>query len=153
MLPTPELIFVGCRALQRAAQRLPNPTAFQRSFSSMAKPASFSASQGQSKETSTESLPPLRYLAAGHKASPVSITPSSSRPPAPPPAPAHPLRAATSPQPSIPPWQTGGGSSSQPEPAAPRHRAHSALRPAVCSATGTGDGQDEGNFSPFHASF
>lgn len=52
----------------------------------MAKPASFSASQGQSEETSTKSLPPLRYLAAGHKASPVSITPSSSWPPAPPPA-------------------------------------------------------------------
>lgn len=32
-------------------------------------------------------------------------------------------------------------------------RAYSAVRPAACLATGTGDSRDEGNFSPFHASF
>lgn len=126
-LPTPELTFLGCRVLHRAGQALPNPTAFQRSFSSMAKPASFSTSQGQSEETqhrvgSTSTLPGCRAqsISAEHHRVLLSATSTIS-------CSAHPLLAGTDPQPFVPSAANGRRWKQHPAPAQPS-TAHTQLR-------------------------
>lgn len=169
-LPAPQLASLGCKVLQRAAQGLLNPAAFQRStaLSSEAKLASFSTSQGQIRETQhrvcstsvhTIQLPGTKHLPTTTTTSFHSVT--SSQPPS---HSAHTLPVGYQPPAPVSchSKRGGDGSSTQPKhcrtPAHPdhlpaRHHAYSAVRPAGCLATETGDGRDEGNFSPFHASF
>lgn len=152
--PTLELTFLGCRALHRAAQGIPQPS---RGASApwQSQPLSLLP-----KDKARKPAPSCFHLCATwlrgtkhlHRASPHPplghqhlLLLSSPSPGCHQPTALHPFRgkqemeAAASPSPL--------------HPGSARQRAYSAAGPAVCLATGTGDGQDEGNFSPFHASF
>lgn len=91
-LPAPQLASLGCKVLQRAAQGLLNPAAFQRStaLSSEAKLASFSTSQGQIRETQhrvcstsvhTIQLPGTKHLPTTTTTSFHSVTSTVTLPP------------------------------------------------------------------------
>lgn len=86
MFPTPELTCLGCRALHRAGQGPQTPQPSRGASAPWQSQPLSPLPKDKARKPSTGLVPPLRYLAAGHKASPPSISTSSCRPPAPSPA-------------------------------------------------------------------